>query len=195
MMKISLVRHGHSVGNLHNTLSGWTDVPLTKQGKEELLGYKSSRNYLTTDAYYSSDLSRAIETAKILFPYENIETRASFREINFGKYENMSPRQINFKDFFTKWFSGKEIEGGENYYQFTKRISKSFRELNEEVISKKLDSYTLVSHSGVIRAILGCLENKGPKDFFDYHVPNGLGYNIILEYNGHDYTLIKIDSI
>ena len=35
MNKLILLRHGQSQWNLENKFTGWTDVPLTKQGIEE----------------------------------------------------------------------------------------------------------------------------------------------------------------
>ena len=35
MKKIVLLRHGQSTWNLENRFTGWTDVPLTEQGRAE----------------------------------------------------------------------------------------------------------------------------------------------------------------
>ena len=35
MNKLILLRHGQSQWNLENRFTGWKDVPLTEQGKEE----------------------------------------------------------------------------------------------------------------------------------------------------------------
>ena len=64
MKKMVLLRHGQSTWNLENRFTGWTDVGLTEQGKEEAL---ESGRILKAEGYvfdraYTSVLKRAIKT-------------------------------------------------------------------------------------------------------------------------------------
>lgn len=62
--KLVLLRHGQSVWNLENRFTGWTDVDLTEQGREEAL--RSARWLqeagFTFDLAFTSYLKRAIRT-------------------------------------------------------------------------------------------------------------------------------------
>jgi len=64
MYKLVLVRHGQSVWNLENRFTGWTDVDLSDQGRQEALaGGKLLREEgYTFDVAYTSVLKRAIRT-------------------------------------------------------------------------------------------------------------------------------------
>jgi len=64
MYKLVLVRHGQSVWNLENRFTGWTDVALSDQGRQEALdGGKLLREAgFTFDVAYTSVLKRAIRT-------------------------------------------------------------------------------------------------------------------------------------
>ena len=64
MYKLVLVRHGQSVWNLENRFTGWTDVDLSEQGRQEALaGGKLLREEgYTFDVAYTSVLKRAIRT-------------------------------------------------------------------------------------------------------------------------------------
>jgi len=64
MYKLVLVRHGQSVWNLENRFTGWTDVDLSDQGRQEALdGGKLLREAgFTFDVAYTSVLKRAIRT-------------------------------------------------------------------------------------------------------------------------------------
>jgi len=64
MYKLVLVRHGQSVWNLENRFTGWTDVDLSDQGRQEALdGGKLLREAgFTFDEAYTSVLKRAIRT-------------------------------------------------------------------------------------------------------------------------------------
>lgn len=62
--KLILVRHGQSTWNLENLFTGWTDVDLTEQGRQEAAaaGRQLIREQLTVDIAFTSVLKRAIRT-------------------------------------------------------------------------------------------------------------------------------------
>ncbi|TDJ51053.1 MAG: 2,3-diphosphoglycerate-dependent phosphoglycerate mutase [Nitrospina sp.] len=64
MYKLVLMRHGQSVWNLANRFTGWTDVDLTEQGRQEALAGARLLQAagLTFDVAYTSVLKRAIRT-------------------------------------------------------------------------------------------------------------------------------------
>ncbi|MCH6580387.1 MAG: 2,3-bisphosphoglycerate-dependent phosphoglycerate mutase, partial [Nitrospinae bacterium] len=64
MYKLVLMRHGQSTWNLENRFTGWTDVDLTDQGREEArAGAQAILDAgLTFDVAYTSVLKRAIRT-------------------------------------------------------------------------------------------------------------------------------------
>lgn len=65
MVKFIIVRHGYSKCNQSKTYTGQTESPLTELGilQAKITGEYLYQNY-KTDLVYSSDLSRAIDTAK-----------------------------------------------------------------------------------------------------------------------------------
>ena len=67
-MKLYLVRHGQSVANATKIHSGWSQVPLTEQGRADAARAGEYLQTLQFDRVYSSDLTRAIETAQIALP-------------------------------------------------------------------------------------------------------------------------------
>lgn len=68
MPTLALVRHGQSIWNLENRFTGWTDVPLTAEGREEAreAGRRLSAEGMTFDIAYTSSLLRAQETLTII---------------------------------------------------------------------------------------------------------------------------------
>ena len=64
MYKLVLMRHGQSTWNLENRFTGWVDVDLTDQGREEArAGAQAILDAgLTFDVAYTSVLKRAIRT-------------------------------------------------------------------------------------------------------------------------------------
>ncbi|TVR27054.1 MAG: 2,3-diphosphoglycerate-dependent phosphoglycerate mutase [Nitriliruptor sp.] len=66
MPTLVLVRHGQSLWNLENRFTGWVDVPLTAQGEEEARQAGERLTGRHFDVAYTSSLSRAQETLRII---------------------------------------------------------------------------------------------------------------------------------
>jgi 2,3-bisphosphoglycerate-dependent phosphoglycerate mutase len=68
MIKIVLLRHGQSVWNEENRFTGWTDVDLSRRGREEALeaGRLLKSHEYSFDYAYTSLLKRAIRTLWIV---------------------------------------------------------------------------------------------------------------------------------
>ena len=73
--KLILLRHGESIWNLQNRFTGWTDVDLTENGKNEAkkAGELLFKENLNIKAIYVSYLRRAIKTSKICIKQLNLE--------------------------------------------------------------------------------------------------------------------------
>jgi 2,3-bisphosphoglycerate-dependent phosphoglycerate mutase len=65
--KLILLRHGHSEWNAKNLFTGWVDVDLNDQGREEAVrgGELLVENAILPDVLYTSLLKRAINTANM----------------------------------------------------------------------------------------------------------------------------------
>ena len=66
MPHLVLVRHGQSLWNLENRFTGWVDVPLTAKGEEEARQAGERLTGRHFDVAYTSVLSRAQETLRII---------------------------------------------------------------------------------------------------------------------------------
>jgi 2,3-bisphosphoglycerate-dependent phosphoglycerate mutase len=66
MPTLVLVRHGQSLWNLENRFTGWVDVPLTAKGEEEARQAGERLTGRNFDVAYTSALSRAQETLRII---------------------------------------------------------------------------------------------------------------------------------
>lgn len=66
MPKLILVRHGQSLWNLENRFTGWVDVPLTDQGRDEARRAGEKLGGVSIDVAYTSALRRAQDTLAII---------------------------------------------------------------------------------------------------------------------------------
>ena len=201
-LQLVLVRHGFSLGNEKHLLSGWSDVPLTDKGRQELRLLRQQMDYPQTQKYYSSDLCRCTETFQIIY-----EGRAEldgllpqFREIYFGSLENCPESELPSREFFAAWLRGERIGNGETFdgetfEGFRSRITGALDDLIRRCREEKTDSVTVVTHSGVIRTLLLSLRHLEGKGFPAISTPNGLGYVLKLGISQPQPELIECEPI
>ena len=94
MSHLILVRHGQSVWNLENRFTGWVDVELSKNGREEASKAGKLIKNLKIDfgMFYTSYLKRANETLNIILKEINIENNQVVKawELNERHYGNLT---------------------------------------------------------------------------------------------------------
>ena len=79
---IRIYRHGETEWNRIGKLQGWLDSPLTDAGRALAEQVRWEPDYVV-----SSDLGRAVETARLMFPQVPIQTDARLREIFLGDWQ------------------------------------------------------------------------------------------------------------
>lgn len=96
-----LLRHGQSIWNLENRFTGWTDVDLTEQGRQEAraAGKQLLADGYTFDLAYTSVLKRAIKTLWLVLEEMNLEwlpvTRAwQLNERHYGALQGLNKAEM-----------------------------------------------------------------------------------------------------
>lgn len=90
---IYLTRHGETMLNALERVQGWSDSPLTEEGRQvaEHLGAGLAESGIDLEAAYSADMVRHWETVSIALDEVGYDGEAvrdeRLREISFGKYE------------------------------------------------------------------------------------------------------------
>lgn len=174
MIKIVLIRHSITKGNLEKRYIGITDEPLIDKGID-LLKHKS---YPKADIIYSSPYKRAIQTANIIYKNQKLVISDDLKECDFGRFENKNYEDLKNDKDYKMWLesSGRlPFPSGENQKDFRERIINEFNKIIFSIIKLKYKSASLIVHGGTIMAILNKynLENKL---FYDYQVKNAEGY-------------------
>lgn len=158
MLKLYLIRHGQSTANDQGIIQGCKDFPLSELGKEQakLVGeFFINQKF---DAIYSSDLTRAYDTASEVSKHQNvpIEKWEKLREVNLGPLEGKTRREMErefpqVKDSSSILTTG--LEGTETIVQITERCHDVCQHVLQ--MHKHLDhEVALVSHGGFISIFL-----------------------------------------
>ena len=154
MLTFYLVRHGNTVYNRDKIVTGQSDSSLTVEGLKNGHQIAERLKDIHFSAIYTSDLSRALLTAKIIadvLKVKAIITARELREIDYGIYTNQSKAEIKELCPQYKNDASYVFPGGESFYQVETRVGKFIEHLEEEHHGQTV---LLVAHSGVIRSVL-----------------------------------------
>jgi 2,3-bisphosphoglycerate-dependent phosphoglycerate mutase len=98
--KLILVRHGQSQWNLENLFTGWTDIDLTDQGRDEArrAGEQLLEDKLLVDVAFTSVLKRAIRTLWIMLDrmdrmWVPVERSWRLNERHYGALQGLDKAQ------------------------------------------------------------------------------------------------------
>ncbi|GAB4452138.1 MAG: alpha-ribazole phosphatase [Anaerolineales bacterium] len=96
MTRLCLVRHGQTDWNLEGRYQGQSDVPLNENGRAQAKALAAQLKSFTFAAIYSSDLTRARETAQAIANELGlpVQIEARLREINQGEWEGVLVEDI-----------------------------------------------------------------------------------------------------
>ena len=178
--QIHLIRHGLTEANSDGKYIGATDVELSDEGIKRLKNLKDNFSYPKADKIFSSPLIRCQNTARILYPENEVLIENDFAECNFGEWEGKSAADLKNNENFVKWLNNSgEVtpKGGESLKDFSHRVLLAFEKLVENSVKNDYKDTVIVTHGGVIMTILAAYGLPRAK-FYDWVVNNGCGYSI-----------------
>ena len=115
-MRVVLIRHSKTAGNLKGRYIGTTDEPLCEEGIRLLEG----KTYPAAELVYVSPMKRCRETASLIYPTLTQREEPLLRECDFGDFENKNYLELNGNPDYQAWvdsggtlpFPGGEKPGG-----------------------------------------------------------------------------------
>lgn len=155
---IYIVRHGETAWNRDKIFRGHFDVPLNKNGKEQA---KLTAEYFkdkTISEVYTSPLSRAFETAKILLDETNgnLNYSDALLDINYGDWTGLSEEEVagRWPEIYRTWCINPctvNIPHGDSLEEVFQR---SFTFLEEIVRKHYNQSVVLLTHRVVNKLLI-----------------------------------------
>ena len=169
--RVFMVRHGATVLSAEDRFAGATDVELSDEGREQTrrLAERLSEEKIST--VYASPLGRTVETASILAaPHKlEVQTRDGLREINHGRWEQMTRREVEekFPEEAAAWEKDPYTfapAGGESGLAVTARALPALIDI---VRKHPGENVLVVSHKATIRLLLSSLLGFDPRRYRD----------------------------
>ena len=181
--KILLLRHGEPLSKTdEKRFTGQTDLPLSPMGRRQAQCWQEWLSGVPITRIISSDLSRCMETARILCADRPIIVKplSDLREINLGGWDGMTFRRV--RDRWPDAFRQRGLEmarfrppGGESFLDLRQRVVPVF----EQAVDQAGGNLLMVAHAGVNRMILCHLLGMPPENLFriaqDYGAMNLIG--------------------
>ena len=170
-MTIYLIRHGRTEANEKHLYCGATDLPLTDTGRAEL---EKLHYDIKNVRFLTSGMKRTNETLRILFGEVPCEADPRFREVDFGVFEMRSYEELKDTPEYQTWLSGDNEAnvppGGESGEQMRQRVLAAFSGIREDTC--------IITHGGVIAAIMEHLFPRENKNRYEWQPKPGHGYAI-----------------
>jgi broad specificity phosphatase PhoE len=152
----TLVFIRHAETDKSGTFCGHSNPPINARGHQQTNDLIVTLSPPPFDLIYSSDLLRALETAKPLADTFGlpIKTNSNLREIFFGEWESLTWAEIEMRDsdYARRWletFPALPAPGGETYASFEARIL----EVCSELLAQGRRT-AVITHGGVMRVAL-----------------------------------------
>ncbi len=166
-MRITFVRHGESESNVTGRWQGQGDSPLSPVGHKQAESLARRLGEASIDLVFSSDLSRAADTARALG--RDVTFEPAFREVDVGDWEGLDRREValRFPEQVHALASGAhdvKIGGGESWDDLYRRVDAAFTGLVER--ASWAEHIVVFTHGGVMASLFAGLmgiRNRHPR--------------------------------
>jgi 2,3-bisphosphoglycerate-dependent phosphoglycerate mutase len=165
-LTLDIVRHGATALNGENNASvdserGWSDVPLTEDGRRQALEAGLALKGRRINAIVSSDLNRAQETAEIIGEVLNIRPRfsARLRPWGLGTFTNRPMSEVTPQiEAYARNRPDTPVPEGESFNQFRLRAFDGLA----SAVAKNPGKIVIVAHHRIERLIAAWRANGQP---------------------------------
>ena len=187
-----LVRHGQSEWNLKNLFTGWKDPDLTEQGVTEAreAGRKLKAQGLTFDVAFTSDLTRAQHTLKLMLAEIGQTGLPTTQDLALNERDYGDLSGLNKDDARKKWGEDQVLiwrrsydvppPGGESLKD---TLARTLPYYVTNILPRVLrgESVLVAAHGNSLRALVMVLEKLTPEGILKREI--GTGVPIIYRLN------------
>jgi probable phosphoglycerate mutase len=175
MTEIILIRHGETDWNVERRIQGHCDIPLNREGERQAAALGRALASESLDAVISSDLQRAMQTARAIAVPHGLSMFADceLRERCFGAFEGLTHEEIRarYPDHYSAW-RAREADA---QFPAAQHAAETLRDFSSRAVNAvarlaagNFRTLAIVTHGGVLdclyRAACG-IDLSAPRDF------------------------------
>lgn len=169
MVELYLIRHAEAMGNVQEFFQGSLDVDISPKGYRQLEELKERFKNIKLDKIYTSPLTRAVKTARLVNYYQHLDLirNPEIVEINGGDFEGKSWVDLPtlYPEQYNNWKNNQEefqAPNGENMQDVYNRIVFAMNKIIEENLKFNKDvTIAVVSHGCAIKNYQCYLNHRG----------------------------------
>ncbi len=183
MARLILLRHGESQWNLENRFTGWVNVPLSPKGIEEAKHAGEKLRGFTFDRAFSSVLTRANETLRIVLEVLGqttipIEKDKALNERMYGDLQGLNKAETakKYGDAQVKiWRRSYDVRppGGESLKDTAERALPYYEEKIKPFLLKG-ETLIIAAHGNSLRALVMELDQLSKEEVLELNIPTGV---------------------
>jgi len=174
--RICFVRHGETDWNVQRRIQGHLDIPLNHTGRAQAMAVAFTAAHHRFSAIYSSDLGRAMQTARAIGEREGIEVRPfpDLRERNYGIFQGITAAEAadRFPQAHLHYKSRDpdyRFETGESMRDLVRRVSTAVQWIGRHHAG---ESVCAVTHGGVLDILYRKATGRALGTPRDFVIPN-----------------------
>ncbi len=198
-MRIYLIRHGQTDWNIQGKIQGSHDIPLNNTGRKQAELLAKGMDSHPVKKIFSSTLSRAAETAKLIGERQKVDIylMPDLIEVEFGKWEGMTWDQIkaSYPVEYQQWnLNPVEVAppGGETQLAVVKRCAEALKEILQMTEGK--EDVAIVSHGATIAHLIAYML-KGQSEETEIIVGNASITTLEYEPVTGEFSLVEMNDV
>lgn len=179
--KLHFIRHGMTEGNRVGRYVGRLDLPVCREGREQLEQMKSRYLYPEVQEVYCSPLLRCQQTADILYPDTPRTIVEDLVEMSLGDFEGQYIESLKNNPAYLDWISDSlrhsppnSVETGE---QFAVRVAQALYRIFMNMTQNRITEAAVIAHGGVFTSMLSAFAMPR-RSMGEWALSNGSGYTV-----------------
>lgn len=151
-MTIYLLRHGETIYNAEKRYQGQRDIPLSTKGRAALCPAD-----IRPARVYVSPMTRARQTAAVLFPQAQQIIVPGLREMDFGTFEGRNYVDMENDPDYLAWVASNcesPCPDGEKKETFAARSCAVFARLLDQAFAEGKDQLVILAHGGTQMSVM-----------------------------------------
>lgn len=180
---IHLFRHGQTDWNLLRRMQGHTNIPLNDEGCRQALTLQTYFQENPVDLFFSSDLTRAQQTADIANSYLDhpLLVLPEFREVYLGELEGLTQIEAHEKYGVTSWEKWTSLKPENSHFRYPlaesaqEAIERFTKGLQKICTEHSFTTAGLCTHGLIMRRFLHAIRPDLPEDL---PIPNCVVYKV-----------------
>jgi probable phosphoglycerate mutase len=175
-VRICFIRHGETDWNVAKRIQGQTDIPLNETGHGQALAMAFNAAHYNFSAIYSSDLSRAYDTAQMVAARRGLDVKTvpHLRERHYGIFQGITADEgaKSFPEAYAHYRARDldyDFETGESLNRFAERVGIAIDNLTRHHSGQTIAA---ISHAGVLDIVYRKATGRPLHTPRDFVIPN-----------------------